>query len=87
MTFHMASKDYDHDALEVDGCFVFVYVKDGMLQVSVDLDDAGAHLRHGPEELVPLHIAVQGSTVYHADPRNDPGLADDLRLIRKYDPT
>jgi hypothetical protein len=50
-------------AVQVAGAMVFVYVKDGKLCVSVDLDEAGAF---SPDP-VPLEIAVQGTTVFTGD--------------------
>ena len=73
--------DLDTDALpaiRVAGVLVFVYVDDGMLRVSVDLDDVG------PENTdadvldlynvwqVPMVITVQGEPVFRADARRGP---------------
>ncbi|MFB6984536.1 hypothetical protein [Streptomyces sp. NPDC056304] len=56
--------------LELGGVLVFVYFdpESAELQVSVDLDTVDQRLvRHDePDETVPMHITVQGDTVFHA---------------------
>lgn len=70
-TFHPATDDRDdtYPAIELAGVWVFLYVEDGMVRVSVDLDTTIPELTHGSEQIVPLHITVQGTTVYYTDPR------------------
>ncbi|MEV7776301.1 hypothetical protein [Kitasatospora sp. NPDC086791] len=55
-------------ALEVAGALVFVYVDGNTLRVSVDLDTAhrGIVERPSTSSTVPLHITVQGTTVFYA---------------------
>ncbi|MFH8257618.1 hypothetical protein [Streptomyces roseolus] len=57
-------------ALELGGIFVFVYIdpETTELRVSIDLDTVDQRLvRHDdPHETVPMHITVQGDTVFHA---------------------
>ncbi|GAA3751370.1 hypothetical protein [Micromonospora maritima] len=55
-----------HPAIEVAGVLVFLYIKDGKVQVSVDLDTAIPEVTFGPDRDVPLHITVQGQTVFDA---------------------
>ncbi len=54
-------------ALEVAGAIVFVYVDGNTLRVSVDLDTPhrGIVERPGTRSTVPLHITVQGTTVFY----------------------
>lgn len=47
--------------IEVAGVLVFLYVKDGVVRVSVDLDTAELADSKG---LVPLEVTVQGTTVF-----------------------
>jgi hypothetical protein len=51
-------------AVKVAGCLVFAYVKDGLLRVSVDLDDAS---EYWPGECTPMRLSVQGNPVFEAD--------------------
>jgi hypothetical protein len=52
----------EHDALYAsNGALVFVYMKDGILRVSVDLDEA--QMPDG-SDTVPMRIDVQGNTVF-----------------------
>ncbi|WP_435060338.1 hypothetical protein [Streptomyces sp. bgisy060] len=57
-------------ALELGGVLVFVYLdpESAELRVSVDLDTVDQRLvRHDdPDETVPMHITVQGDTVFRA---------------------
>lgn len=57
-------------ALELGGVLVFVYLDSGFaeLRVSVDLGTVDQRLvRHDdPDETVPMHITVQGGTVFRA---------------------
>jgi hypothetical protein len=57
-------------ALEMGGVMVFVYLDSDSdeLHVSVDLDTVDERLvRHGtPDKTVPMHITVQGDTVFRA---------------------
>lgn len=62
--------------ITIGGAMVFVYVADGVLNVSVDLDDALAGkspvwATYGSSEdrLVPVRISVQGTEVFRATPR------------------
>jgi hypothetical protein len=61
-------------AIRIAGALVFAYVADGILRVSVDLDEAGPEnedaraLDHYGDGLVPVLITVQGSPVYRARP-------------------
>lgn len=51
-------------AIRVAGCLVFAYVRDGALQVSVDLDDAGRCGFWEGREIIPMELSVQGATVW-----------------------
>ncbi|MFI5864588.1 hypothetical protein [Streptomyces sp. NPDC051546] len=57
-------------AMEMGGVLVFVYLdaESSELRVSVDLDTVDQRLiRHDdPDETVPMHITVQGDTVFRA---------------------
>ncbi|MFD9686758.1 hypothetical protein ACFWXO_13485 [Kitasatospora sp. NPDC059088] len=55
-------------ALEVAGALVFVYVDGNTLRVSVDLDTPhrGIVERPNTRSTIPLHITVQGTTVFYA---------------------
>jgi hypothetical protein len=58
-------------AVRIGDVLVFVYAKDGVLRVSVDLDDSNPEkspfYRYGVrEDLVPMRICVQGETVFEA---------------------
>ena len=54
-------------AVEVAGVLVFAYVTtDGVLRVSVDLDETEPWLTRGPHRLVPMEISVNGTAVYTA---------------------
>jgi hypothetical protein len=50
-------------AVKMAGAMVFVYVKDGRLRVSVDLDEAGEFF----PDPVPMEITVQGQAVFDSD--------------------
>ncbi len=49
----------------VGGAQVYVYVENGVLRVSVDLDGAEAPLRRA-DNVIPLHVTVQGDEVFTA---------------------
>lgn len=57
-------------ALQLGGILVFVYLdsESAELRVSIDLDTVDQRLvRHDdPDETVPMHITVQGGTVFRA---------------------
>ena len=53
--------------VEVAGALVFVYVKDGELVISVDLDTVDANLsRSDPDRTVPIRVHVGDTEVFHA---------------------
>ncbi len=55
-------------AVEYAGAFVFTYVEGNTLVVSIDLDTVHRGLveRPGTQAAVPLHVMVQGTTVFYA---------------------
>jgi len=57
--------------VKVAGCTVFVYVLDGKLRVSVDLDEAQEYPWPtkwvSGDVQVPMRITVQGETVFSAE--------------------
>lgn len=69
--FYPAGEHGRLPAVKVAGCMVFVYVLDGQLRVSVDLDDAQEY--SWPREWVssdvrvPMRINVQGDTVFEVE--------------------
>jgi hypothetical protein len=65
--FHPPTFDGAYPAVHVAGVVVFAYVNpDGVLQVSVDLDETEPWLTRGPHDLVPMEISVNGAGVYTA---------------------
>lgn len=67
--FHPARADEPGTlpSLEVAGAMVFVYVTDsGELAISVDLETINSALTGPDGTTVPLHVSVQGTTVYRA---------------------
>lgn len=74
--------DGDHSlypAVVIGGAMVFAYAEDGVLTVSVDLDDAlsgespvWAAYGPGRDRLVPVRVSVQGTEVFRAVPGEGP---------------
>lgn len=63
------TNDDELPAIQVAGVTVFLYRKDGVMRVSVDLDDAGETtptVDPDGERRVPIQITVQGQTVWEA---------------------
>jgi hypothetical protein len=54
-------------AIRVADVLVFAYVKDGLLRVSVDLDEAADSWPTADSGGVPMRICVQGHVVFEAD--------------------
>jgi hypothetical protein len=79
--FHPMRTDDERPAIEVAGAFVFAYIRNGVLRVSIDLDTADT-LAHGPAQLVPVTVTVQGQVVYAVD-----GSGRDLTPLAGMDPT
>jgi hypothetical protein len=63
-------------AISIAGALVFAYVENGILRVSIDLDEAGdpagpfALYGNGPadRDCIPVHITCQGTDVFRAGP-------------------
>jgi hypothetical protein len=73
--------DGDHSlypSITISGARIYAYAEDGVLTVSVDLDDAltgkpPAWAAYGPaDRLVPVRITVQGHEVFSATPEDRP---------------
>lgn len=62
-----AEEDLSLPAVRIGSVLVFAYIKDGLLRVSVDLDDAGDMEVNGG---VPMRICVGGETVFEEDFRS-----------------
>jgi hypothetical protein len=74
-------EDGDHSLypnITISGARIYAYAEDGVLTVSVDLDDAltgkpPAWAAYGPaDRLVPVRITVQGHEVFRATPEDRP---------------
>ena len=62
-TFTPQSDEFTVPSITVAGAMVFVYVKDGELVVSVDLDEASDEITTD-NDTVPMRINVQGNEVF-----------------------
>src|SRR5262249_15228277 len=63
--FHPATFDAAYPAIQVGGVMVFVYVQaDGVVQVSLDLDEVQPWLIRGGQHLVPIQVSINGNDVY-----------------------
>lgn len=51
-------------AITVAGCMILARVRDGRVDVAIDLDDAAPSLRTGPGGTVPVRVTIQGTDVY-----------------------
>jgi hypothetical protein len=58
-------------AVRIGSVLVFAYIKDGLLRVSVDLDDADDMEVNGE---VPMRICVGGDTVFKTGPAEAPDM-------------
>jgi hypothetical protein len=71
VSFLPAMKEDEKPCMQVAGALVFAYVRNGALVVSVDLETAetGTFAMYGSAgDCVPLHVTVQGETVFEARP-------------------
>ncbi|MDT4993899.1 MAG: hypothetical protein QOH97_3791 [Actinoplanes sp.] len=65
--FHPATFDIVQPCIQVAGVWVFAYINpDGVLQVSVHLDDTELWLL-SPTSTIPIRVTVQGADVFTAD--------------------
>lgn len=60
--------DDERPVMRLADCLVFAYVRDGVLHVSVDLEEADAELLLGVTQEVPMEVTVGGDIVWASRP-------------------